>query len=81
MWRQQLKRKPPKKREIPEEVKNTLARIDDTLDELNKNEDELVTILNELYNRQPSKQDIKELKKNYTSYLSCEKKLNGVLNR
>lgn len=62
-----MKRKPRNK--ITNETDNfMLSRLDESLDALNKNEDELIRVVNELMKRNLTESEIDNIRSNYSIY-------------
>lgn len=62
-----MKRK-PRNRNTNETDNFMLSRLDESLDALNKNEDELIRVVNELMKRDLTESEIDSIRSNYSIY-------------
>ena len=62
-----MKRK-PRNRTTNETDNFMLSRLDESLDALNKNEDELIRVVNELMKRDLTESEIDSIRSNYSIY-------------
>ena len=74
-----MKRRKPGHIDIDPVTAHMLQQIDDALDALNRNEDELVKITNELMKRKMTLEEQETLKSNYKKYLESTQSLKGIL--